>query len=239
MGGAEPLKKRIVPALFAVVLALLCLTTGCSADDPPAAPAHEGTWYFAQNAVECHIVEGKIYQDDLKSKEGQSLRGVYSEMDDYIEANLAGVGGVQTPRTLYVVQTDAGEVLCDSADGTGTVYFYRDALAALAAVEGSAALEPAVSSNRTPAPAALASPSPESNDPAPEDAPSRSMPGLDDDPSSEAQSTPSTGSGSMVWIPQSGSKYHRTSSCSGMKNPTQISQTEAESKGYTPCKRCY
>lgn len=232
------MKKRIVSLLFVAALVLLCLT-GCLGNDPPAAPAYEGTWYFAQNAVECRIGEGKIYQDDYQSKEGQSLRGVYSEMDGYIEANLAGVGGVQIPRTLYVVQTDAGEVLCDSADGAGTIYFYRNALAALAAVEGSAALESAVPARDTPAPAALEAKPSEDSDPTSEEPPSRSMPGLDDDPSSQPQSSPTTGSGIMVWVPQSGSKYHRTSSCSGMKAPSQVTKAEAESRGYTPCKRCY
>ena len=42
----------------------------------------------------------------------------------------------------------------------------------------------------------------------------------------------------MVWIPQSGSKYHSTSSCSNMKNPSQVSEKEAIDMGYEPCKRC-
>lgn len=43
----------------------------------------------------------------------------------------------------------------------------------------------------------------------------------------------------MVWIPQSGSKYHSNSSCSGMNNPTQVTISEAQSTGYEPCKKCY
>lgn len=43
----------------------------------------------------------------------------------------------------------------------------------------------------------------------------------------------------MVWIPQSGSKYHSNSSCSGMKNPTQVTISEAQSMGYEACKKCY
>ncbi len=43
----------------------------------------------------------------------------------------------------------------------------------------------------------------------------------------------------MVWIPQSGSKYHSNSSCSGMNNPTQVTISEAQSMGYEPCKKCY
>ena len=43
----------------------------------------------------------------------------------------------------------------------------------------------------------------------------------------------------MVWIPQSGKKYHSHSSCSNMKNPSHVSLSKAESMGYTPCKKCY
>lgn len=45
--------------------------------------------------------------------------------------------------------------------------------------------------------------------------------------------------GEQVWIPKTGSKYHRRSGCSGMKNPTQVSRSKAESLGYQPCKKCY
>ena len=31
-----------------------------------------------------------------------------------------------------------------------------------------------------------------------------------------------SGSSTMVWIPKSGKKYHRSSSCSNMKNPSQV-----------------
>ena len=42
-----------------------------------------------------------------------------------------------------------------------------------------------------------------------------------------------------VWIPQSGKKYHSKSSCSNMSDPTKVTVSEAESRGYTKCKRCY
>ena len=43
----------------------------------------------------------------------------------------------------------------------------------------------------------------------------------------------------MVWIPKSGSKYHSDPDCSNMKDPTQVSLSQAESMGYTPCKKCW
>ena len=43
----------------------------------------------------------------------------------------------------------------------------------------------------------------------------------------------------MVWIPNSGSKYHSKSSCSNMKNPSQVSISTAKSLGFTACKKCW
>ena len=50
-------------------------------------------------------------------------------------------------------------------------------------------------------------------------------------------STPSTTV--YVWISGSGTKYHSNSSCSNMKNPSQVTKEVAESQGRTPCSKCY
>ncbi|MBR5485730.1 MAG: MBL fold metallo-hydrolase, partial [Oscillospiraceae bacterium] len=62
-----------------------------------------------------------------------------------------------------------------------------------------------------------------------------------EEPTSEPEPTyvsEPTPSETMVWIPKSGSKYHSYSGCSNMKNPTQITRSQAEARGYTPCKKC-
>ncbi|MBQ7817323.1 MAG: hypothetical protein IJ388_00820 [Oscillospiraceae bacterium] len=44
----------------------------------------------------------------------------------------------------------------------------------------------------------------------------------------------------MVWIPtKGGKKYHTHAGCSNMDDPEQVTQSEAESLGFTPCKRCH
>lgn len=43
----------------------------------------------------------------------------------------------------------------------------------------------------------------------------------------------------MVWVPKTGSKYHSKSSCSNMKNPSQVPIEQAIANGYTACKKCY
>lgn len=58
--------------------------------------------------------------------------------------------------------------------------------------------------------------------------------GLSDSASNEKQNALEP----LVWIPKKGSKYHKNSGCSNMKNPSQVTVTEAIRLGYEPCKRC-
>lgn len=50
-----------------------------------------------------------------------------------------------------------------------------------------------------------------------------------------------TGNENMVWVSETGSKYHRINNC-GRMNPdkaVQMSQSDAEARGLEPCKKCY
>jgi len=50
---------------------------------------------------------------------------------------------------------------------------------------------------------------------------------------------PPTKTERMVWIPTNGGKkYHSNSGCSGMKNPVQVTISEAISRGFDACKKC-
>lgn len=54
-------------------------------------------------------------------------------------------------------------------------------------------------------------------------------------PSQEPDSQQET----TVWVSSSGKKYHSTPSCSNMKSPTELTETEAKNRGYDPCKKCW
>lgn len=43
----------------------------------------------------------------------------------------------------------------------------------------------------------------------------------------------------QVWIPSTGTKYHSNQYCSNMESPSQVSISDAKSRGYTACKKCY
>lgn len=57
--------------------------------------------------------------------------------------------------------------------------------------------------------------------------------------STVSPSISTTPSVEMVWIPQKNGKYHKKASCSGMKDPIQITKQEAINRGYDPCGKCY
>lgn len=75
--------------------------------------------------------------------------------------------------------------------------------------------------------------------------PSSSKPSSSTTTSIKPESTPTpqpdanTNISSMVWIPRTGSKYHSHAGCSNMKNPSQVSKSVAESRGFEPCKKCW
>ena len=70
--------------------------------------------------------------------------------------------------------------------------------------------------------------------PAPTPEPIQESPSIDSKPEPQPEEN-----SQMVWIPNSGTKYHSHSSCSNMENPTQVTVSEAQSLGFTPCKKCY
>ena len=60
------------------------------------------------------------------------------------------------------------------------------------------------------------------------------------EPTATANTPAKTPSEVLVWIPTNGgTKYHSKSTCSNMKNPTQVTKSTAISKGFSACGRCY
>ena len=103
---------------------------------------------------------------------------------------------------------------------------------------------PAPSPKVTPTPTPAPTASPDSSPvPAPEETTGAIVseaPAATPTPALEATPAP-TPQETMVWIAGSGNgkKYHSYSGCSNMSNPVEISLSDAQSRGYEPCKRCY
>lgn len=63
--------------------------------------------------------------------------------------------------------------------------------------------------------------------------------GSDNDTSSSSSNIEASPNADMVWIDDTGKKYHSKSSCSNMDAPYQVTRSEAEAMGRGPCKKCY
>ena len=50
--------------------------------------------------------------------------------------------------------------------------------------------------------------------------------------------TASTKQEAMVWVPKSGKKYYSKSTCSNMKNPSEVTLSMAKKLGYGACSKC-
>ena len=70
----------------------------------------------------------------------------------------------------------------------------------------------------------------------PEDDPPVDNPPVDNPP---ADDPPVDKVGTMVWIPNTGTKYHTNPECSNMIDPREVTLEEAKELGYEPCKRCH
>lgn len=57
------------------------------------------------------------------------------------------------------------------------------------------------------------------------------------EPETEKTTAEKTTAEKMVWIDDTGKKYHSKKSCSNMDAPYQVPLSEAERRGYTPCGR--
>lgn len=136
-----------------------------------------------------------------------------------------------------------GDIRCSSDGKTVTFEVTKNADADVFGGIGSNSTQPANEPPATQAPAAKPAQDPDSA-PNPAPAPnSTPEPAPESDPkpapAPEPEPAPQEPQGNMVWIPQSGSKYHSNPNCSNMKNPTQVTVEEAIARGYTPCKKCY
>lgn len=58
-------------------------------------------------------------------------------------------------------------------------------------------------------------------------------------PTKEPTEKPAASNVEYVYITNGGSKYHRSSECSNMKNPSRITKEEAIDSGRTACGKCY
>lgn len=128
------MKRRIL--LGTATVLFVCLVA--SLFRTAAAPEnYTGAWYYAGNSALYEFEEGIIHcRDHGISLPGEgSFSGAYSFAGDRIAVFVINEDGPEEVRQLYLVHGADGDVLCENADGSGEVCFYRNP-GALPAGEG-------------------------------------------------------------------------------------------------------
>lgn len=123
--------KRWVPL---GVICILLLTMALCLARPAVDPGRfTGAWYSSVDGALYLFQEGMIQCADhyALTSEGEKVSGAYSFASDTIAVFAMGIDGLDMVSRLYLIRGQNGDTLCDRADGSGSVYFYRDRTAAL------------------------------------------------------------------------------------------------------------
>lgn len=121
--------KRWLP--LGMILALILAAACCLSGTAIAPEDFTGTWYsaadgsvyvFREGIIECEAHQIPASGDTIFS-------GAYSFSRDSIVIFAVGVDGLEETQELYLIRSRNGDRLCGNPDGTGTVYFYRNAAA--------------------------------------------------------------------------------------------------------------
>ncbi len=114
------------------VLILLAITL-CLFMPVHAQPDFEGEWYSADEA-ELYIFRDGIINCQTHfymESEEDHFSGAYIFNSNKMAIFVSGIEALSDVQELYLVKSLDGEVLNDSADGSGNTYFYRSQEAAM------------------------------------------------------------------------------------------------------------
>lgn len=122
--------KRWLP--LGIIMALILAAACCLSGTAIAPEAFTGTWYSAADGSVYVFREGIIACEthQISVSDDTIFSGSYSFSRDSVLVFAVGIDGLAEPQELYLVKSRDGDRLCENPDGSGTVYFYRNAAAA-------------------------------------------------------------------------------------------------------------
>ena len=108
----------------AIITVAMIAFLGRSAIDPEN---FTGEWYSTKGQHIYRFQHGIILCDQHKVAVGDDsdISGAYSFSGKSIVLFAMGVEGLESVKELYLIETKEEALLCENADGTGTIYFVR------------------------------------------------------------------------------------------------------------------
>lgn len=206
-------KQKLWPLIAILAVGLLVCGIGAMFEDTEP----------AQTPEQPSLVETV---EDAEEKSPEEATAQTPEPDAPVEETLEDAAPEDAPAHEDDAAPDVGESTAPEAEETDETPPEATPDAA-PELDTAADPEPDIAPESATAPGSAAEPE---SEPEPEPEP---------EPDAAAQ-TPTQSTAAMVWIPTNGgTKYHRRASCSSMIDPEQVTQEEAERRGFTACKRCY
>lgn len=123
------MKRRLFVGVFVLILILVCAALNTTITDPADC---SGVWYRGEDAARCVFRDGIIECADQERIvfEDAVFSGAYSFAKDKAVVFVVDANGVSEVMDLYLVHGSVGDILCETKDGTGKIWFYRDQEAA-------------------------------------------------------------------------------------------------------------
>jgi hypothetical protein len=117
------MKKWLLLGIAAMIVALIVFL-GQSAVDPED---FTGEWYSVSGQQIYLFQNGIIHcgQHSADLGDGSTISGAYIFSGKSVALFAMGVDGLETVKEIYLVENKEESLLCENADGTGTIYFVR------------------------------------------------------------------------------------------------------------------
>lgn len=92
-----------------------------------------GNWYSSDDGELYLFREGMVVceEHNIMTASEEAMCGAYCFDRDSVAVFAMGVEGLETPRQLYLIHGSDGDRLCETKDGSGSTFFYRERASAL------------------------------------------------------------------------------------------------------------
>ena len=116
--------KRWLLLGIAVITVAVMAFLGQPAIDPED---FTGEWYSA-DGQHIYLFQNGIIQCQqhyAELSDGSTFSGAYSFSGKSVALFAMGIDGLENVKELYLIENKEESLLCENADGTGTIYFVR------------------------------------------------------------------------------------------------------------------
>ena len=120
------MKHRLIISVILIALICVCVVLNSSALDPSD---FTGVWYGAEDGYLYIFEDGLIACTEhyIELQGSDPFSGAYSIAKNKTAVFIIDDDGVGEIVELYLIRSIRGDYLCEAEDGTGKIWFYRNA----------------------------------------------------------------------------------------------------------------